>query len=312
MILNFSLGRVDKMKFENLGGGVHYYQMNFKQIFNQKGNSLIQVIVAAGIMATIAMGVASMMANQNKEAKAMGEKLLSYELQSQMKMLFENPDYCNCAFNGKTFDMTATPPVIVAADQFTRLKEGYSVPTPTCTVAGGDFIPTVGTGVPGSTTTVGSIGLGSLTLVSPGVYKANLSVGFNNSIRVMKPIKTNVQFSVNMGGPEPMTAKPFGGCRDPALATSGLRIIGYGRFQSSGSGNVLCYPIVYESGHPVGKVMFLGNHIYPSGGGGWGAWSIFFSTINTAAGTASVCMDSGGWSGAVGSEWINYTVWLMP
>lgn len=188
-------------------------------LFNKNGNSLIQVIVAAGIASIIALGVAQMMSNQNREVKAIGEKLLAKELELQMKNLFANSDYCNCAFNGKTFDMTQTPPVIVAADQFTRLKEGYSAPTPTCTVAGGDFIPTVGTAVPGSTMTVGSIGLGGLTQVSPGVYKADLSVSFNNSIRSMKPIKTNVQFSVNIAGGSGPTARPFMGCNSNGGST---------------------------------------------------------------------------------------------
>ena len=171
--------------------------------------------MAAGIASVIALGVAQMMSDQNKEVKALSEKLLTKELELQMKNVFANSDYCNCAFAGKTFDMTPATPVIAAADQFTRLVNGYSAPTPTCTAVGGDFIPTVGTAVPGSTMTIGSIGLGGLTQVSPGVYKADLSVGFNNSIRRMKSIKTNVQFSINMAGGV-ATARPFNGCGSAA------------------------------------------------------------------------------------------------
>lgn len=199
--------------------------MEFNQVFNQKGNSLIQVLVAGGIMVIISLSVASMMSNQNKEAKAMGEKLLSYELESQMKALFENSDYCNCAFQGKTFDMTQAPPVIVAADQFANLVNGYSVPVPTCTTSGGNFIPAVGVAVPGSTMTVGSLGLGGLTLVSAGVYKADLRIGFNNSLRSMKPMKTNVQFSINMAGGTGPSARPFVSCSG-ATAGSGWELAG--------------------------------------------------------------------------------------
>lgn len=281
-------------------------------LFNKRGNSLIQVIVAAGIAAIISLVIAGMMADQNKAAKSLGEKLLSYELQSQMGSLFKNSDYCNCAFQGKTFDMTATPPVLVGADQFTLLKEGYSAPTPTCTVAGGNFIPTIGTTVAGSTMTVGSIGLGELMLVSAGVYKADLSVGFNNTVRSIKPIKTNVQFSINMTGPEPMTAKPFANCSVGTNFFGGARVIGHGFFQSFGSGNVICFPISFEAGHPSTKVLFFGGILYPSGGGSWNAWSIFFRNINYLTGNAEICMDSGGWSGVVSSEWLNYTITLVP
>lgn len=144
------------------------------------------------------------------------------------KLLF---DYCNCAFKGKNFDMTQIPPMIVTANQFSSLTNGYSVPTPTCTASGGNFIPTVGTIVSGSSTmTVGSIGLGGLTLVSSGVYKADLNVDFNNSVRKMKSIKANVMFSINMTGGVP-TARPFAGCG--AISPSG--VISHGVISGGGA-----------------------------------------------------------------------------
>lgn len=180
-------------------------------LFNKYGSSFIEIIISVAVMSIISLGFATMMTDQNRQVNALEQKFLSKELETQMQGMFSNSDYCNCAFRNKTFDMTAAPPMIAAADQFTRLVNGYSAPPPACTVVAGNFIPPVGLAVAGSTLTIGSIGLGGLTQLSPGVYKADLRVSFNGSIRNFKPIQTSVQFSINMAGGTP-AARPFAAC----------------------------------------------------------------------------------------------------
>lgn len=177
------------------------------------------MIVAAGIASIIALGVAQMFADQHREVRALNEKLLIKDLEIQMKRMFSTSDYCNCVFRGKTFDTTASPAVIVTADQLTRLRTGYSVGPPTCTEIATDFIPPATSVVTGSAMTVGSIGLGPLALVVPGIYRADIEVMFANSVRSMKPIKHTVQFSLNMTGGAGPTARPFANCAGSAAVT---------------------------------------------------------------------------------------------
>jgi hypothetical protein len=176
-----------------------------------KGSSLVQVMVSVAIMSVISLGVATMISYQHKELKALGEKLLTKELESQMKNMFSDSDYCNCVFRGKFFDTTAGSEAIVTADQITRLRTGYSAGPPTCTVIASDFIPPAGTQVPGSTMDVGTIGLTNMQLISPANYKADLAVTFSNSVRSIKGIKTSIQFTINpaLGT---STARPFVSC----------------------------------------------------------------------------------------------------
>ena len=170
-------------------------------MFNTNGNTLVQVMIAAAITSIIALTFATMMSNQRNEVKAVSEKLLSQELGLQLSTMIQNPNYCNCLFRGKTFDTTTTPPTIVAADQFVNLGSGYTTgpaDTPPCTTNGVDLIGPVGSAVAGSTMTTGSIGLGPLTQVSPGVYEGDLQVSFGNVVRAFRGISSSVQFAVDI------------------------------------------------------------------------------------------------------------------
>lgn len=174
-----------------------------KLLLETNGSSLIQVMFAAAIMMVIALGLSSMISNQNKEIKAIGEKLLTKELESQMKTMLGSSDYCNCLLRGKTFDIAATPPVVVPADQITRLQSGYStgpLDALPCTPIATDFISPAGGGVAGSNMTVASVDIRNMQLVSPANYKADVQVSFSNSVRVLQPIKSSIQFAVDGSG----------------------------------------------------------------------------------------------------------------
>lgn len=153
----------------------------------------------------------------------MSEKLLTKEIETQMKNMFASPDYCNCVFRGKTFDTTEGHEAISGSDQITHLATGYStgpLDTSPCTVMPSNFVPRAGTVVPGSQTmTIGSVGMGPLSLVSPGKYKADMEVSFTNSIRPLKPIKTSLHFSIDITGGTP-TNRPFMACGLDGLITT--------------------------------------------------------------------------------------------
>ncbi len=88
-------------------------------------------------------------------------------------------------------------------------------------------------------------------------------------------------------------------------------ILGQGTVNSDdgGSGSVHCRPVSFTPWGGGGVA--LGNVYYtPGAGHAWTAWSVFFTELNFAAGTANVCMDSGGnWHGHVGAENISYVIY---
>lgn len=176
-------------------------------------------MVAAGIAAIVALGIADMLSNQNKEVKAIGEKLATKELELQLKNMLSNPDYCNCLLRNKKFNTTAGSEAIVAADQITSLKTGYStgpLDAVPCTAIATDFVPPAGSNIPDSTMKVGSVGLTNMTLVSPATYKADLQVSFSGTVRAIKPIKTSVQFAINPIA-NTATDRPFVACSSMAV-----------------------------------------------------------------------------------------------
>lgn len=175
---------------------------------------MIQVLVALGITAIMAVAIATLLSNQNKEVKAISEKLLTKEIESQMKTMFSNSDYCNCLFRGKTFNTVIGSEAIVATDQITQLPVGYSsgpADSPPCTVVATNFVSPSGMPVPNSNMTIGTIGVTNLQLVSPANYKADMVISFANSVRSIKEIKTSIQFSVDPAA-NTATNRPFVRC----------------------------------------------------------------------------------------------------
>lgn len=203
-------------------------------------------MVVAGISSIIALGVASIISNQNKEIKAIGEKLATKELELQLKNMLSNPDYCNCLLRNKKFNTIAGSEAIVVADQITSLKTGYStgpLDAVPCTAIATDFVPPAGSNIPDSTMKVGSVGLTNMTLVSPATYKADLQVNFTATVRAIKPIKTSLQFTINPTGGTGPTDRPFVACSSTSSNNS-----------TFSKGSIVCVGDVVWDHHDWGSV----------------------------------------------------------
>lgn len=61
---------------------------------NQRGQSLVQIIVAAGIMGVLVLAMTSMFSMQSKESRALLEKLASSDLYRNLNMVLGNPSVC--------------------------------------------------------------------------------------------------------------------------------------------------------------------------------------------------------------------------
>ncbi|MFL5784918.1 MAG: type II secretion system protein [Bacteriovoracaceae bacterium] len=73
---------------------------------NQRGFSLIQMMMAIGISGILAVAIASMTSNMNKDAKALGEKLASIDLTNLLLTSWADPSLCTTQLSGTTFDST--------------------------------------------------------------------------------------------------------------------------------------------------------------------------------------------------------------
>ncbi len=181
---------------------------------DERGNSLIQVVIASGLVMIVGLAISSTIVNLNKEVKALTEKILIKEVETQIKSLILNGDFCSCLLRNKTFDTTAGSEAIVNADQITQLPSGFStgpLDASPCTVNSETIVPTVGTSLPGSTISVESIGLTNMQIVSPANYKADIEVKFSNTVRSIRGIKAGLQFSIDPAV-NAITNRPFLAC----------------------------------------------------------------------------------------------------
>ncbi len=71
---------------------------------NKKGISIIEVLIATGIMAILMAGFSSMMLNQNKETRAVAEILSAQDLMKSMIGSLTKGDVCHYILSTRSFD----------------------------------------------------------------------------------------------------------------------------------------------------------------------------------------------------------------
>lgn len=74
--------------------------------FNTRGMSLVEVLVSLGITVILMSATASMFVTQQRENRALNQKLEMIELKNQIMQAFQNPLNCTWQLAGKTFDTT--------------------------------------------------------------------------------------------------------------------------------------------------------------------------------------------------------------
>jgi HAMP domain-containing protein len=103
---------------------------------NERGQALVQVIVASGIMGILVLAMASMFSVQAKESRALVEKLAAADLYRSMNALLGNPSVCasqiataNLAGSGSlTFDTTSVTPDHPHVIELQRIKNSVGGP----------------------------------------------------------------------------------------------------------------------------------------------------------------------------------------
>jgi prepilin-type N-terminal cleavage/methylation domain-containing protein len=225
--------------------------MNNNKFINKKiksnGFSLIELIIATTIMSIVSLSIVTLITNQNREVKALTEKLTITDLQTQLQRTLNNVNYCNCLLRGKNFNTTALN--ISPANQIVSLPSGFSATPPApalCTQEPSDLIPPVGRSVLNTNITVASVGLNNLQLISSNNYSADLQVEFGGTIRTIQGLRSKIFFSVNTSLGTPVS-RPFVGC-DTSLSGASLKIQRGTVTVPGCGGNICCETVNFPPG----------------------------------------------------------------
>lgn len=180
---------------------------------NQRGNTLIQVMIATGIMLVIALGASSLIISQNREVQGVTDRLKITELQTQLSQTFANSTFCSCHFRGRTFDTTTnqwTPALDSIPSSYTAAPAFPSA----CTASTSPLIPSAGNLIPGS----GAIQVSGIDVIDvteivagSGNYSAKIRVRFDGTMRASRGAQASIVFNIDPAGGS-ATARPFLSC----------------------------------------------------------------------------------------------------
>lgn len=197
------------------------------------GFSLIGALVAISILGILSLAFMTLMNNQNKAVKSLSEKMLSKSLETQMKNVFLNPNYCECFFRGHTLNASVSPAVWNTFPN--SIPNAYNQPIPPsptlCTQASGNIVPSAGTKVSGSNVRVASLGMQNIFYQGSGSYTGSISVTFDPASmeRAIKNIELPVSFTVDTS--DPANSRKFTSCgisqQGPVLVGSFSNIPSY-------------------------------------------------------------------------------------
>lgn len=94
--------------------------------FNNRGMSLVEVLVSLGITVILMSATASMFVTQQRENRALNQKLEMVDLKNQIMQAFQNSSTCTWQIQGKTFNtsgVTSTNPSSTSID-LVELRHG--------------------------------------------------------------------------------------------------------------------------------------------------------------------------------------------
>lgn len=174
----------------------------------KNGFSLIELLVVIGIMSILALGMMTMMDNQNKDFKFLAEKFEIRDTKSILTGVLDENAFCGCFLSGKTLN-TATRQINEAVNS---IPLSYS--NPGCVASAQKIIPAVGSKLSGSSNiTVGSIAIlpGTEVVTGSGKYSTSLEINFGNVSRSVRPMTVPIFFKIDLTSGS-AAARPVSAC----------------------------------------------------------------------------------------------------
>jgi len=195
----------------------------FKGIKN-RGMSIMEVLVATGLLSIVSLGVMSMISSQNKEVTALTERLGIKDVEAQLVNVMNVADFCSCLMRGLTLNTTTAP--MTLSSNPVDIPVGYNQPIPVplttpCTPNSANrIVPSGGNKIAGYNVRVNTITYTDINPIGSSKYSANLKVSFDPSsgVRPHADIKAAVIFTVNSA--DPAAAQRFQACGSAVPAAS--------------------------------------------------------------------------------------------
>lgn len=201
-------------------------------IRNQRGMSLVEVMVAIGIMGIVMAGMATMQINQMRETRAVGEKLASLELQRTLTQVMSSGAVCNFIFNTDTTNrsgLNKTPPnstFTVPMSGAYPLKNAFTMNNIPMTDSTASTLAAAVNSAASSYSNslkVSSISLDITGSGTGGQFSADLNVTFNSPggpdtpVRQIKMLSMPLVLQTTIAGPTATVT----GCTANVLASAG-------------------------------------------------------------------------------------------
>lgn len=176
---------------------------------NQNGQSLIQVLVAVGIMSLIATGMASMMSSQGRENRALSEKLAGLELGRSVTQFLSSDKLCKTIFDPTN--------VMDAAELYLTSPGGISPSNPYKIGLKGIGLPpenvlaTQGNTVSHLSSTLRILPTTGIEVSLTSMNSATLNIRFDQN-NLVRPIQ-NLSFPITLTTDSPAVPTRITGCQ---------------------------------------------------------------------------------------------------
>lgn len=160
---------------------------------NKKGTSVVEVLVAFGLMSILAIATMNLILSQQKEVAGLEDRLALQGIQSHLMSVLSDGTFCKCFMGLNTFNYTTN-----AWNGFpSSIGMSYDA---TCTSIGGSFL-TVGNKIsPKIRPTSMTLQNITETIASSGVFSANLVLAFDQSLltKNRKNISIPLNFRIDL------------------------------------------------------------------------------------------------------------------
>ena len=166
---------------------------------NSRGSMLVQVLISAGLTAALALTLASLLLQQNKQIKLMEQKSEIIDIKNEILMALSNPQVCGCNLNpSKLIPLGTKPAIEFSSSPATfNLAEGLradcEISTPTFLKSGKKTL---------SNLNVDHIKIASLTQVgATNNWNGRLEVKFSGSNIQLKDLSMPINVESSGSGP---------------------------------------------------------------------------------------------------------------
>ena len=171
--------------------------------FGDHGMSLVEVMVAAGVMTIAMLAFTQMITNQQKETHALSQKLTVLDFQGLMGKVLADGSVCKFdltdttipANAGNAQNFTDTLPTPIPAISLQQIHSSTVGSPPPIFAAVGSSL--------NSALSIASITINIISKLAPKQYKAELQVAFSGGIRPIKPAFASIFLTTDGGASKP-------------------------------------------------------------------------------------------------------------